>query len=281
MKFHLLEYVVYLNDKKLLSSSTIDSYLSDVNQYIEFLQEKNIDSISSTTNTTIVSYMLHLENKGWATATILRKLSSLKNYYKFLLNKNLISHDPISGLDLPKSERKVPSVLTSSEINKLLQQPNGDDPKSLRDKAMLEILCATGIRVSELISLDIDDVDLAIGYLRCVNNEKERTLPIAATALEHLAVYLDTARDMIIKDKNEKALFVNVHGKRMTRQGFWKIVKHYTSKAEINKDITPQTLRHSFATHLLQSGVDIYSIQQVLGHSDISTTLIYNQAIKE
>ncbi len=189
---------------------------------------------------------------------------------------NHIDQDPMTNIDVPKNERKIPNTLTYDEAARLLQQPNGRDPKSLRDKAMLELLYATGIRVSELISLNIEDINLQIGYLKCSGSGRERVLSINTRAIDHLDSYIKQARNSLIRNGDEKALFVNVHGKRMTRQGFWKIIKHYKEAAQIDKDITPQTLRHSFAVNLIDNGADIRSLQQILGHSDISTTQVYS-----
>jgi len=213
-----------------------------------------------------------------APATILRKLSSLRSYYKYLLTQRLIKKDPTTNLQPPKNERKIPSALTFYEATRLLSQPRGKDFKSLRDKAMLELLYATGIRVSELIALNLEDINIKIGWLKCIGQaSRERIIPISSAAIHHLENYLKEARNKQVQDKSEMALFVNVHGKRMTRQGFWKIIKQYKESANIDKEITPHTLRHSFAVHLMESGADIRSVQEMLGHSDLSTTQIYSQ----
>ena len=277
MDFYLDEYETYLTSGNNFSPNTLDSYISDTKQYLEFLQSKDIPSISYTSDAIVLSYMLHMEKSGGAPSTVLRKLSSLRNYYRYLLANDLIDKDPTINLEVPKNERKVPCTLTIEEMKKLLEQPRGNDFKSIRDKAMLGLLYATGIRVTELISLNMDDVNITMGYIRCCGSNKERVVPIGSIALQFLDIYIKQVRDKLIYSKDEKALFVNIHGKRMTRQGFWKILKHYKETAQIAKNITPHTLRHSFAMHLIDNGVDIRSVQEMLGHSDISTTQIYNQ----
>ncbi len=276
MGFYLSDYTVYLRSEKGLSINTLESYLSDIRQYIDFLQSKNIKDIKYTHNSIVISYMLYLEKNGSAVSTILRKMSSLRSYYRYLMVKNHIDQDPMTNIDVPKNERKIPETLTYEEATRLLEQPKGKDSKSLRDKAMLELLYATGIRVSELISLNVEDINTQVGYLKCKGSARERVLSINSNAIYHLENYLNQARGNLIRNEDEKALFVNVHGNRMTRQGFWKIIKHYKETAQIDKDITPQTLRHSFAVNLIDNGADIRSLQQILGHSDISTTQVYS-----
>ena len=214
---------------------------------------------------------------GKKTSTISRNLASIRSFYQFLLRIKKVKHDPTDGIQSPKVEKKAPSVLTSKEVELLLEQPKDVDLKGTRDKAMLEFAYATGMRVTEIISLDIDDVNLNEGYVTCNSGKKQRTIPIGTMSLKALKEYIEEARPVIIKDENEKALFVNTNGKRLTRQGFWKIIKYYKEQAHIAKDITPHVLRHSFATHLLQNGADLKSIQTMLGHSDISSTQVYVQ----
>ena len=214
---------------------------------------------------------------GKKTSTISRNLASIRSFYQYLLRVKKIKHDPTDGIQSPKVEKKAPSVLTSKEVELLLEQPKDVDLKGTRDKAMLEFAYATGMRVTEIISLDIDDVNLSEGFVTCNSGKKQRTIPIGTMSLKALKEYIEEARPVIIKDENEKALFVNTNGKRLTRQGFWKIIKYYKEQAHIAKDITPHVLRHSFATHLLQNGADLKSIQTMLGHSDISSTQVYVQ----
>ncbi len=277
MSFYLDAYAAYLKTERNLSDSTTECYLCDIRQYIEFLKLKNVVDVRHTTNALLLSYMLHMEKTDMTPATIHRKLSSLRSYYHYLLMHRVIDHDPTHNIEPPKNKRKIPCTLTLDEANRLLNQPSGKDLKSLRDKAMLELLYATGIRVSELISLNLEDINTEVGWLRCGQASRERIIPVTAVALKHLKTYLGEARNDLVHNSREKALFVNTHGKRMTRQGFWKIIKQYQEMAEIEKEITPHTLRHSFAVHLMENGVDIRSVQEMLGHSDISTTQIYNQ----
>ena len=281
MNFYLEAFAAYLKTERNLSDSTTESYLCDIRQFIDFLKLKNISDVRHTTNVIVLSYMLHLEKTDMAPATIHRKLSSLRRYYHYLLLKRLIDQDPTYDLEPPKNKRKIPNTLTLEEANRLLNQPSGKDLKSIRDKAMLELLYATGIRVSELISLDLEDINTEVGWLKCGQASRERIIPVTSNALKHLKVYIKDARNNLIQDSREKALFVNTHGKRMTRQGFWKIIKQYQDMANIGKEITPHTLRHSFAVHLMENGVDIRSVQEMLGHSDISTTQIYHQIQSE
>ena len=283
MGFYLDKYSAYIKSEKDLSDNTMESYLSDIKQYINFLKSKAIKGIHNSSNAALVSYMLSLEKEGAASSTIHRKLSSIRSYYKYLLWNQLISKDPTANLVPPKNQRKIPEALTFDEATRLLNQPNGNDAKSIRDKAMLELLYATGIRVSELISLNLEDINRQHAYLQCIGQaSRERIIPIPDSALQHLENYLHKARETLIrKSLDEKALFVNTHGKRMTRQGFWKIIKYYKETAEIDKDVTPQTLRHSFAVHLVEEGADIRSVQEILGHSDISTTQVYSQLYSE
>ncbi len=277
MGFYLSEYEDYLCGERSLSTVTLRSYTTDIKQYIAYLESRNITDIRQTSNASVLSYMLYLEKHN-AVSTVLRKLSAMKSYYLFLLTSRIIDKDPTSNLKLPKSERKVPSTLTVEEVSRLMEQPMGNDPKSIRDKAMLELLYATGIRVSELIALNTYDLDLALGYIILSGAGKKRAIPIGKSAITALETYLKQARNELMRDENVTALFVNMHGKPMTRQGFWKILKQYNQTAGISKHITPQTLRHSFAMHLINNGADIRSVQELLGHADISTTQIYSQA---
>lgn len=276
MSYYLDEYIEYLNNEKELSDNTLNSYIIDIKQYINFLKDKKIYSIKKSPDSAVLSYMLYME-KNNATSTLLRKFSSIRSYYYYLLVNNIVKKDPTLKIKLPKNEHKVPNILTSEDLNKLLQQPSGDDPKSIRDRSMLEILYATGIRVSELVSLNIHDIDLTLGYIKCGSKNRKRVIPINAGVIELLARYINHTRDLLVKDKDEKSLFVNVHGRRMTRQGFWKILKHYKEAANLDKDITPHTFRHSFAMNKLNNGADIRKVQEMLGHSDLSTTQIYKQ----
>ncbi|AUS96226.1 site-specific tyrosine recombinase XerD [Clostridium thermosuccinogenes] len=274
------KFISFLERDKRLSANTLQSYRRDVDQYITYLREINLLNISNTNKTTIIAYLLHLQKKGRATSTISRNLASIRSFYQYLSKNRIIDNDPTTGLESPKVEKKLPQILSTQEVELLLEQPKCVDLKGYRDKAMLELLYASGIRVSELISLDVEDVNLETGFIRCSKGNRERMIPIGSIAMSALQDYLTNARDMMIHSKDEKALFVNVNGKRLTRQGFWKIIKQYKNMAKINKDITPHTLRHSFAAHLLENGADLRSIQEMLGHSDISSTQIYAQIAK-
>lgn len=263
------------NDKKV-SSNTLQSYKRDLKQFEKYIQEKRED-YSKITDEGIKTYIKYMQEIGKKPSTISRGLASIRSFYQYEVKEQKIEKDPTEGIQSPKIEKRVPSVLTSNEVALLLEQPKNVDLKGTRDKAMLEFAYATGMRVTEIISLNIEDVDLERGYATCRNGKKERTVPLGNISLKALKDYVQNARDVMIKDKNEKALFVNVNGQRLTRQGFWKIIKYYKEQAHIEKDITPHVLRHSFATHLLQNGADLKSIQTMLGHSDILSTQIYMQ----
>ena len=263
------------NDKKV-SNNTLQSYRRDLKQFEKYIEE-NEEDYSKITNEDIKTYINHMQEIGKKPSTISRGLASIRSFYQYESKNKKIEEDPTEGIQSPKIEKRVPSVLTSKEVALLLEQPKNVDLKGTRDKAMLEFAYATGMRVTEIISLNIEDVNLEQGYATCRNGKKERTVPIGNMSLKALKEYIQNARDIMIKDENEKALFVNVNGQRLTRQGFWKIIKYYKEQAHIEKDITPHVLRHSFATHLLQNGADLKSIQTMLGHSDILSTQIYMQ----
>lgn len=273
------DYIEYMKNDKGLSFNTLEAYIRDLEQFIEYLDSNNLDSIKDVNKTIIITYLMHLQKNGRATSTISRNLSSIRCYYQYLLNKNLITEDPTLNLQLPKRERKLPCVLTKEEVDILLSQPEPINFKGARDRAMLELLYATGIRVSEIVALNLDNLDLYLGYLYLGDvNFDGRVIPIGKVALNYIKIYIKDYREKLVKDDTEEALFLNCNGNRLTRQGFWKIVKEYTKKCKINKKITPHTLRHSFAVHLLQNGADIKIVQEMLGHSDISTTQMYLSA---
>jgi len=274
------KFVGFLEKDKRLSNNTLQSYKRDIDQYITYLGEMNLKAIENTNKTTVIEYLLNLQKKGRATSTISRNLASIRSFYQYLSRINIIEADPTANLESPKIEKKLPQILSTKEVELLLDQPKCIDLKGFRDKAMLEVLYATGIRVSELISLDMNDANFEVGYIRCNKGSRERIVPIGTMALSALKEYQDKARHLMIQDFSEQALFVNINGKRLTRQGFWKIIKQYKNLAKIAKDITPHTLRHSFAAHLLENGADLRSIQEMLGHSDISSTQIYAQIAK-
>jgi integrase/recombinase XerD len=282
MESLIQEFIDYLGHEKGLATNTLESYSRDLKQYYGFLSGDSTASLENASQSTIVAYLMYLRKQGKATATIARRLAALKAFYQFLVKENYVSSDPTGDLSSPKLERKLPKVLTVSEVERLLNQPDLSTPAGKRDKAMLELLYATGIRVSELVNLNILDVDLREGFVRCMGKgSKERVVPMGDIAVSALRAYLEGARSRLVADAKEKALFVNHHGRRLTRQGFWKIVKKYATQAQIRKEITPHTLRHSFATHLLENGADLRAVQEMLGHADISTTQIYTHVTKD
>lgn len=275
------QFIGYLGNERGLALNTLESYSRDLRQYQEFLEKGGTETLESASQSTIVAYLMYLRKQGKATATIARRLAALKAFYHFLIKENLVDKDPTDSLASPKLERKLPKVLTVEEVDRLLAQPDIKTPHGLRDKAMLELLYATGIRVSELTSLNLGDVDLQEAVVRCKGKgSKERIVPMGTMAVNALSAYLSTGRPKLLQDPREKALFVNHHGSRLTRQGFWKIVKKYAAQAGIRKEITPHTLRHSFATHLLENGADLRAVQEMLGHADISTTQIYTHVTR-
>lgn len=270
-------FVDYLTNVKRASKNTIASYKRDLIKFNNYLINAECNEIDKITSTNLNSYILMIEKQGMSTATVSRNIASIKAFFLYLLKQGVISEDPSESLKPPKIEKKTPMILTIEEINLLLEQPNGTAPKEIRDKAMLELLYATGMRVSELISLNVDDINLTMNYLRCHDGNKERIIPFTNETKEALENYLKNARNVLCKEE-QQYLFTNCQGSPMTRQGFWKIIKYYSSKAGIKKDITPHTIRHSFAMHLVNNGADLKSVQEMLGHSDISTTQIYMKA---
>lgn len=271
----------YLTEDKKASANTLSSYLRDVRQLGEYLDMHSESEIIDATEDELNDYIAMLRANGKSVATVSRCIASIKCLYSHLFIKQLISVNPAMGLVPDKSTQKLPEILTSKEVELLLEQPECVDSKGYRDRAMLELLYATGIRVTELISLNISDVNLSAGIIRCNSRNKERYIPMYSTAVKALSEYITLVRPQMIAMPDEQSLFVNVSGERMSRQGFWKIVKYYQKKANIDKDITPHTLRHSFAAHLLENGADIHAIQEMLGHADISSTHMYSQLVKK
>ena len=269
-------FLSFLKDDKKLSENTLQSYRRDIEQYEKYVSENKINYLK-VTEETITDYMEYLREENKKESTISRSLASIRSFYQYLIRTKKIKKDPTSKIESPKINKRVPNILTSKEVELLLDQPKDVDLKGTRDKAMLEFAYATGMRVTEMISLDIDDVKLDEGYVVCRGRSKSRNIPLGSMSLKALKEYIDDARPYLIRDESEEALFVNVNGTRLTRQGFWKIVKYYKEQAHIEKDITPHVLRHSFATHLLQNGADLKAIQTMLGHSDISSTQVYMQ----
>ena len=267
-------FLEFLENDKKLSENTLQSYRRDIIQFEEYLDSERL-SYSKMNQQEIKKYIEYLKKIGKKTSTISRNLASIRSFYQFLLRTKKVKVDPTDGMQSPKIEKKAPSILSTDEVELLLEQPSDADLKGVRDKAMLEFAYATGMRVTEIISLNISDVNFEQSYVVCNSVGKKRNIPLGTISLKALQEYVKNARPIMIKSEDEEALFVNVNGKRLTRQGFWKIIKYYKEQAHINKDITPHILRHSFATHLLQNGADLKSIQMMLGHSDISSTSIY------
>lgn len=257
-------FLEFLQKDKKLSNNTLQSYKRDITQYESYINEENLQYLK-VTNEDIKKYLENLKNIGKKTSTISRNLASIRSFYQYLVRTKKVKEDPTEGIQSPKVEKRVPSVLSSKEVELLLEQPKTVDLKGIRDKAMLEFAYATGMRVTEIINLDIDDVNLKEGYVSCSNANKQRNIPLGAISINALKEYIKKARPYLIKSEDEKSLFVNINGKRLTRQGFWKIVKFYKEQAHIEKEITPHVLRHSFATHLLQNGADLKAIQVMLG----------------
>ena len=270
-------FTVYMSERK--SRNTVISYTRDAAEYIGYLNSVNITKISDTDRMTVIAYLLLLQKNGKAPATISRKLASIRAFYSFLIASGEETDDPTINIEAPQNERKAPQFLSADETEILLAQPKTDDAKGIRDKAMLELLYATGIKVSEIVSLSLDDINIRQGFLHCHSGSRERIVPIGRTALSAVKFYLDAARPMLLADSSIKYLFLNRNGTGMSRQGFWKILKAYGKSAGIKKDITPYTIRHSFAMHLLQNGADLEAIRQLLGYTDISTTNIYSRII--
>lgn len=271
-------FIDYLTVERGLSANTLDSYTRDLKQYAQFLLTGPKVEAHLASRATVIAYLLYLRKQGRSEATIARRLAALRSFYQYLVHENVLSKDPTADLESPRQKKRLPRVLTIKEAELLLRQPDPSLPSGSRDKAMLELLYATGLRVSELVSLKVSQVNLAMGYLRCIGKgNKERIVPIGSVAVRSLNEYLHGGWLHLVRNRYEESLFVNHHGKPLTRQGFWKIVKKYATQAGIDKRITPHTLRHSFATHLLENGADLRSVQEMLGHADISTTQIYTR----
>ena len=278
---YIAEYGQYLKLERHASDNTVASYVLDVTQFSRYLAEIEGVELPQCGEEHIERYMNHISGKGKSAASAARCVASLKSFYSYLMDRGLVGTNPAKNTSPVRAERKIPQILTGKEVELFLEQPQCVDPKGYRDHAMLELLYATGIRVSELIGLDVEDVNLSAGFIRCVSRGKERIIPLYATAIKALTDYIRDIRPQMILHPREPALFVNMSGERMSRQGFWKIIKFYQEKARIDKDITPHTLRHSFAAHLLENGADLRSIQEMLGHADISSTQIYSHMIKQ
>ena len=274
-------YENYLTKVRQASVNTISSYMRDIRQFADWLQQSDELDVVDAKQLNISQYLSHLENDGRSGATISRCLASLKNFYGYVVSSGFLEATPVMDIKVDRGEKKLPQILTGREIELLLAQPSCVDAKGYRDKAMLEVMYATGIRVTELINLDIDEVNLDLGVIKCDGAKKTRSIPLYPAALRALTVYINDVRAGMLAYPEEKALFVNVNGMRMSRQGFWKILKHYQETAHIEKELTPHTLRHSFAVHLLENGADLGSLQELMGHSDISSTQMYTQMVNQ
>lgn len=274
MEQEIQEFIEYLHNTKNTSLNTEVSYQRDLTKMAAFLEMRDITAAADVREFDLLGYVDYMEKENFASSTISRSVASMRAFFQYLFSRRKIQQSPAENLKSPKVEKRLPEILSIQEVDNLLKQPDLNTPKGIRDKAMLELLYATGMRVSELIHLETDDVNLTFGYVVCQEN-KERIIPIGNVSKDALTVYLEKGRSVFVKDSSEKSLFTNCSGKAMSRQGFWKMLKGYADEAGISRDITPHTLRHSFAVHMLQNGADIRSVQEMLGHSDISTTQVY------
>ena len=284
MEQEIREFIEYLHNTKKTSQNTEVSYQRDLNKMAAYLEMKGIMKAEDVREFDLMGYMDYMEKENFASSTISRSVASMRAFFQHMFALRKMEENPTDNLKSPKVEKKLPEILSIQEVDDLLKQPDLTTPKGIRDKAMLELLYATGMRVSELIHLETTDVNLQLGYVVCQEN-KERIIPIGNVSKEALNLYLEEGRKVFVKDDSEHALFTNCSGKAMSRQGFWKVLKQYAKRAGIQTDITPHTLRHSFAAHLVENGADLRSVQEMLGHSDVSTTQIYarltNNRIKE
>ena len=265
----------YLREVKQASENTVQSYRRDLMQMITYLEEKEIREAAKVTKTSLHGYILHMEEQGKAATTISRMMAAMKAFFNYECMQACIRRNPAESLHAPKVEKKAPVILSVDQVSALLAQPSGQTPKEIRDKAMLALLYATGIRESELIGIQMEDINMNIGFLVCRDGERERTIPFGRSAKAVLEEYLEHARNELLRGKGSDYFFVNCTGGAMSRQGFWKIIKYYGEKAGIEEDITPHTLRHSFAAHLIARGADMRAVQTILGHSDMATTQMY------
>ncbi len=277
----LRSFEEYLKNRKKVSSNTLVSYMRDVNRFQNYICVNRGLEIMRVKDEDVGEYIRTMRLEGRSVATLSRTVASIKCLYEQLVCEGRVPINPARNVELEKQPRKLPEILSSKEVELFLEQPDPKDMKGIRDRAMLELLYATGMRVSELIDLDIDDLNLSVGIIRCRSKNKERVIPMYSMAVKALSDYVEKVRMSMVSDADEEALFVNMSGERMSRQGFWKIVKSYQKKAGITKEITPHTLRHSFAAHLLENGADLHSIQEMLGHSDLSSTQIYAKIVKK
>lgn len=277
MRTEIKEFADYLEKVRESSKNTVLSYTRDLQQLADFLEDQGIRDVSKITRTSLNSYILYMEGQGKAATTISRVTASIKAFFHYEMNRGKVRQNPSDLLKAPRIEKKIPSVLTKEEMERFLKQPDKDTPKELRDKAMLELLYATGIRVSELIGLKLEDVNLQVGFITCRESQKERVIPFGREAGRALQNYLEHAREKLVPKENSLWLFTNCNGKPMSRQGFWKLVKQYGDRAGIHTDITPHTLRHSFAVHLIREGADLQAVNAMLGNTDPAAVQRYCQ----
>lgn len=280
MRNYLNEFSEYLVSVKHSSKNTVESYIRDIKAFLSYVEINSLNVLMISSDD-VRKYINSLEKAGKSHSTLVRNLASIRCFYEYFMYCSEVLENPTSEIKLEKSETKLPEILTQKEIDILFSQPNVSTLRGCRDKAMLELLYATGLRVTELIDLDVDDVNLQINIVICRSNKSERVVPVYKSAVKAIENYLTNVRNSLVSDKTEKALFVNMNGTRMTRQGFWKILKSYAESGGIDKTITPHTIRHSFATHLLENGAGIKDIKEMLGHSGVSSTQIYSQIIKQ
>ena len=275
MDEELIRFASFLENERQMAKNTLVSYERDLRQMISWMAGRGVTESGKVTETLLASYVLWLERQGKATTTISRVVASMKSFFAYEQKQGIIGTNPAEGIKAPKVEKKAPTIMTAEEVEAFLAQTRGKPLKKIRDRAMMELLCATGLRVSELIDLKVQDLNFQIGYVICRDEDRERAIPFGREAQDALLTYLSEAREKLLKSGSTDLLFVNISGKAMSRQGFWKIIKFYGDKAGIRKEITPQALRNSFAAHLLKSGADIRSMQAMLGHSDLSVTHAY------
>lgn len=276
----LQTYELYLRNSKEASEHTISAYMRDVIKFFHYISRQAL-SLEQVTSQYVEAYSQSLLEQGKSPATVTRAISALKSFYNYLLEQGVVPENPVDAVVFIKVERKLPHILTGEEVELFLKQPDSGDIKGIRDRAMLEILYATGLRVSELVAMDLSDLDLTNALIYCGEKEKQRSIPILTETVQFLDQYLNHSRPHLIEDPEEQAVFVNMNGERMSRQGFWKLIKYYREKAGIQAEITPHTLRHSFAAHLLEDGADIRTVQEMMGHSDISSTHIYSKLLNK
>ncbi len=274
MEQKIEEFILYLQKSKKISDNTAMSYKRDLIRVVNFFENNGINSFDKVTSTNINSYILLLEKEGKSPATIARNISSINTLFRFLLIKGEVKGDPTDIVKAPKVDKKLPEILTTEEIELLLTQPNGKSDKAIRDKAILELMYATGMRVTEIINMKVEDVNVQLGYVVCKNGKKDRVIPFGNKVRVSLSKYLYDVRSKEITE--DEWLFFNCFGKQLSRQGVWKLIKMYADKAGIKKDITPHTIRHSVGAHMLKNGKSIKEVQEILGHIDIASTSIYS-----